>query len=91
MGETWIDIVGTEHVTRPMVEQPSTNVRFISPRYFESLRVGLRGGRDFEERDRNRKVARRDAAGPDAGAVGAADRQRYGFRSRVPAVRGVRR
>ena len=57
MGETWIDIVGTEHDTRPMVELPSTNVRFISPGYFQTLRVGLRDGRDFEEQDRNRKVA----------------------------------
>ncbi len=56
MGETWIDIVGTEHDTRPMVEQPSTNVRFVSPGYFQTLRVGLRDGRDFEEQDRNRVV-----------------------------------
>jgi putative ABC transport system permease protein len=56
MGETWIDIVGTEHDTRPMVEQPSTNVRFVSPGYFQTLRVGLRDGRDFEEQDRNRMV-----------------------------------
>ena len=57
MGETWIDIVGKEHDTRSMVELPSTNVRFISPGYFQTLRVGLRDGRDFEEQDRNRKVA----------------------------------
>jgi len=57
MGETWIDIVGTEHDTRPMVELPSTNVRFISPGYFETLAVSLRDGRDFEERDRSRTVA----------------------------------
>jgi len=57
MGETWIDIVGKEHDTRPLVELPSTNVRFISPGYFQTLRVGLGHGRDFEEQDRNRKVA----------------------------------
>jgi putative ABC transport system permease protein len=56
MGETWIDIVGTEHDTRPMVELPTTNVRFISPGYFQTLAVSLRAGRDFEERDRSRKV-----------------------------------
>jgi predicted permease len=39
-----------------MVEQPSTNVRFVSPRYFQTLRAGLRDGRDFEEQDRNRMV-----------------------------------
>jgi putative ABC transport system permease protein len=55
-GETWIDIVGTEHDTRSMVELPSTNVRFISPGYFQTLAVNLRDGRDFEERDRSRKV-----------------------------------
>jgi predicted permease len=57
MGEAWIDIVGTEHDTRSMVELPSTNVRFISPGYFQTLAVSLRDGRDFEERDRSRKVA----------------------------------
>jgi putative ABC transport system permease protein len=57
MGETWIDIVGKEHDTRPLVELPSTNVRFISPGYFQTLAVGLRDGRDFEEQDRSRKVA----------------------------------
>ena len=57
MGEAWIDIVGTEHDTRSMVELPSTNVRFISPGYFQTLAVSLRDGRDFEERDHARKVA----------------------------------
>src|ERR1035438_1677797 len=57
MGETWIDIVGTEHDTRPMVELPSTNVRFIRPGYCETVAVSLRDGRDFEERARSRKVA----------------------------------
>ncbi len=57
MGETWIDIVGAEHDTRPLVEMPSTNVRFVSPGYFQSLRVALRDGRDFADRDRPLKVA----------------------------------
>ena len=57
MGETWIDIVGTEHDTRPLVELPSTNVRFISPGYFQTLAISLRDGRDFQEQDRSRKVA----------------------------------
>jgi predicted permease len=55
-GETWIDIVGTEHDPRPLLEKPSTNVRFISPGYFKTLRIPLRDGRDFEEQDRGRKV-----------------------------------
>ena len=55
-GETWIDIVGTEHDTRPPAELPTTNVRFISPGYFQALHVGLRDGRDFADRDRANKV-----------------------------------
>jgi predicted permease len=56
-GETWIDIVGAEYDTRPLVELPSTNVRFVSPGYFQTLAIRLRAGRDFEERDRSRRVA----------------------------------
>jgi putative ABC transport system permease protein len=55
-GETWIDIVGAEHDPRPLMERPSTNVRFISPGYFKTLRIPLRDGRDFEERDQGRRV-----------------------------------
>lgn len=55
-GEMWIDIVGMENETRPQTELPSTNVRFVSPRYFETLHVALRDGRDFEERDRSKNV-----------------------------------
>ncbi len=55
-GETWIDIVGTEHDPRPLLEKPSTNVRFISPGYFRTLRIPLRDGRDFDEQDQKRKV-----------------------------------
>ena len=54
-GETWIDIVGIENDTRRPDELPSTNVRFISPGYFKTLRIDLRGGRDFSEQDRGRK------------------------------------
>ncbi|MCU1235691.1 MAG: hypothetical protein JWP63_3658, partial [Candidatus Solibacter sp.] len=57
MGETWIDIVGQEHDTRKPAELPTTNVRFISPGYFQMLHVGLRDGRDFADRDRPAKVA----------------------------------
>ncbi|MEO8369257.1 MAG: ABC transporter permease [Candidatus Solibacter sp.] len=56
-GETWIDIVGKENDPRPTVELPSTNVRFISPAYFETLRVKFAKGRDFQQQDRTRKVA----------------------------------
>ncbi|HUI55111.1 MAG TPA: ABC transporter permease [Bryobacteraceae bacterium] len=56
-GESWIDIVAPEGDTRPLLDQPTTNVRFTSPGYFRTLRVSMAEGRDFEERDRNRKVA----------------------------------
>jgi predicted permease len=56
-GENWIDLVSTENDTRPMPELPVTNVRFISPDYFRTLKVPLRDGRTFEERDRQTRVA----------------------------------
>jgi predicted permease len=56
MGETWIDIVGTVNDPRPLMEKPSTNVRFVSPGYFQSLRIALAEGRDILERDRGRPV-----------------------------------
>ena len=56
-GETWIDMIGTENDTRPLVEKPSANVRFISPGYFQTLRLPLVAGRGFEETDRKRAVA----------------------------------
>lgn len=56
-GETWIDIVAIENDTRGPAELPSTNVRFISPGYFETLGIRLREGRDFGDQDRDRKVA----------------------------------
>ncbi len=55
-GETWIDIVAAEHDTRPLLERPSTNVRFISPGYFKTLQVPIKEGRDFDESDRSRPV-----------------------------------
>ena len=55
-GETWIDIVGKQNDTRPPAELPTTNVRFISPGYFQALHIGLHDGRDFADRDRAAKV-----------------------------------
>ncbi len=52
-GEIWIDIIGTENDPRPVLERPSSNVRFISPGYFKTLGVALAEGRDFAETDRN--------------------------------------
>ncbi|HKE24224.1 MAG TPA: ABC transporter permease [Bryobacteraceae bacterium] len=55
-GETWIDIVGRENDPRPLLEKPSTNVRFVSPGYFRTLHIAIARGRDIEERDRGRRV-----------------------------------
>lgn len=55
-GEIWIDTVATENDPRPEMERPSTNVRFVSADYFRTLRIPLREGRDFAERDRGRNV-----------------------------------
>jgi putative ABC transport system permease protein len=56
-GETWIDIVSKKNDARRPSELPTTNVRFISPGYFQTLHVTLRHGRDFADRDRTSKVA----------------------------------
>lgn len=55
-GETWVDVVGTEHDQRPVFERPTANIRFISPGYFKTLRVPLREGRTFDDSDRGRNV-----------------------------------
>ncbi len=55
-GETWIDIIGTEHDSRPELERPTINVRFVSPDYFKTLGIAMQDGRSFEEGDRKRKA-----------------------------------
>jgi putative ABC transport system permease protein len=56
-GETWIDVIATEHESRPDSQLPNANLRFISPGYFRTLHIPLRAGRDFEDADRNRRTA----------------------------------
>jgi hypothetical protein len=56
-GESWIDVVKTENDTRPDAQLPTTNLRFVSPGYFQMLHIALRAGRDFERGDRGRMVA----------------------------------
>ena len=56
-GESWNDIVKTENDPRPESQLPVANLRFISPGYFRTLHIPLRGGRDFEPSDRNRLAA----------------------------------
>jgi len=55
-GETWIDLAAAEGDQRPMFERPMVNVRFVSPEYFNILRIPFREGRPFEDSQRNRKV-----------------------------------
>jgi putative ABC transport system permease protein len=56
-GETWIDIAQRENDPRPPLELPTTNVRFIGPTYFQTLRMAMREGRTFVNGDRGRNVA----------------------------------
>jgi predicted permease len=56
-GESWIDIVRTEHDSRPDSQLPAPNLRFVSPGYFRTLEIPLHAGRDFEATDQNRVVA----------------------------------
>jgi predicted permease len=54
-GETWID--GIFRTDRPNNSPPLSNMRWISPGYFETIREKLVAGRLFEDRDRNEKTA----------------------------------
>jgi predicted permease len=56
-GETWIDTIRTENDTRPEMDSPHSNIRFVSAAYFKTLEIPLREGRDFEDRDRGTLVA----------------------------------
>jgi putative ABC transport system permease protein len=56
-GESWIDIINVENDTRPETELPNANLRFVSPQFFQTLHIPLRGGRDFLSTDRDRRVA----------------------------------
>lgn len=50
-GETWIDGVRIEGDTRPSIEQPRTNVRFVSSDFFQTLGIPLLAGRGFRDDD----------------------------------------
>jgi putative ABC transport system permease protein len=51
-GETWIDSVSLPGDTTPTYQQPSVNVRFISPDYLRTMGIPLRQGRPFDDNDR---------------------------------------
>ena len=55
-GETWIDNVSVPGDTRSSWQQPTANVRFISPDYFLTMGISLRSGRPFNDQDQ-RNVA----------------------------------
>jgi predicted permease len=55
-GQTWIDAVHLEGDTRPAMQQPQTNVRFVSPGYFKTLGIPLPAGRSFRDDDNNNAV-----------------------------------
>lgn len=55
-GQVWINPLSIEGDTRPMLQRPMANIRFISPGYFQTMRMQLLNGRDFAEADRERKV-----------------------------------
>ncbi len=56
-GETWMDLVAPEHDQRPLFERPMVNVRFVTPGYFQTLRIPFREGHTFDDSQRLRKVA----------------------------------
>lgn len=51
-GEVWINPMTIEGDSRPDLERPLANDRFISPAYFQTMGIALRAGRDFSESDR---------------------------------------
>ncbi|HVN06571.1 MAG TPA: ABC transporter permease [Bryobacteraceae bacterium] len=55
-GETWVDLAAPEGDQRPLFERPMVNVRFVTPDYFQTLRIPFREGATFNNSQRNRKV-----------------------------------
>jgi len=50
-GQTWIDAVHVADDTRPAMQRPQCNIRFVSPGYFQTLGIPLRSGRTFRDDD----------------------------------------
>jgi predicted permease len=56
-GEIWIDSVSVPGDTRSDWEQPTANVRFVSPDYLRTMGIPLLSGRTFSDNDHQKKVA----------------------------------
>lgn len=55
-GQTWIDAVHLAGDTRPAMQQPQANIRFVSPDYFKTLGIALPAGRAFRDNDDDHAV-----------------------------------
>ena len=73
-GETWLDNVAVPGDTRSLWQQPTANIRFVSPDYFRAMGIPMRTGRPFRADDRkNAAIVSEGLAGllwPGQDAVG---------------------
>ena len=56
-GEHWGDLINEDGDTRPPIERPSANFRFVSPHYFDAMGIRLVAGRAPSEADQSHRVA----------------------------------
>lgn len=56
-GESNVNMISTEHDTRPDNEHPVANLRSVSPGYFATMGTPIHQGRAFTDADRGRAVA----------------------------------
>ena len=54
-GESWGELMNKEGETRPLMQRPTANFRFVSSHYFEAMGIALRAGRAPTEADRSPK------------------------------------
>jgi predicted permease len=56
-GESWVDLIAPEGDTRPFVQLPPANYRFVGPDYFRTLSIPIVRGRGFSASDRGPALA----------------------------------